>query len=37
MRSHSSIPGSQESIPVRKGIVSLSGYGVRVLVEHGRL
>jgi len=37
MRSHSSILGSQESIPVRKGIVSLSGYGLRVAVEHGRL
>jgi CRISPR-associated endonuclease Cas1 len=37
MHPHSSTLVSAESIPVRKGLVVLSGYSVRVVVEHGRL
>src|SRR3989304_4846833 len=37
MQPHSSTPIQPESIPVRKGVVALSGYGVRAYVEHGRL
>ncbi len=37
MRSHASTSPALESIPIRKNLVVLSGYGVSVDVEHGRL
>lgn len=37
MHLHFSIPHTHESIPVKRGVVVLSGYALRVSVEHGRL